>query len=307
MRDEADGEGEVGILGKVTLPELPRGWTWAPLGSLLSGIDAGKNFRCEERPPETGETGVVKVSAVTWGEFDEDESKTITDPARIDRRYQIRRGDLLISRANTLELVGASVIVRSIRRDLLLSDKVLRLRMPADLREWVNRFLRSHIGRRQIEALATGNQLSMRNISQANIGRIEIPLPPDADRQRIVSRIEELFSKIDAGEQAISDVRAALKRCRASVLKAALNGDLTADWRTARGDAAESGEALLARILEQRRAAWEHNELERLRAKGKLLPRSKAEWARFRERYSEPMEVDGGGFPDYRRAGSGRT
>jgi type I restriction enzyme, S subunit len=211
--------------------ELPSGWQWVPLSRLVSKIEAGKSFTCEERPPKGTEHGIVKVSAVTWGTYDEQESKTITDPERVNESYLIRSGDFLFSRANTLQLVGACVLVHATDKRLLLSDKILRLVMPDDLKPWVLWFLRSAQGRQQIEALSTGNQESMRNIGQERIGRIEVPLPPHAEMQRIVSRIEELFSEIDDGERALGRVQKLLGRYRQSVLKDAVTGALTSKWQ----------------------------------------------------------------------------
>ena len=93
------------------LPVLPQGWSWVTLDQLLYRIEAGKNFTCEGRPPATGEVGVVKVSAVTWGTFDEQESKTCTKPEFVNPSWFIEQGDFLFSRANTIELVGACVLV----------------------------------------------------------------------------------------------------------------------------------------------------------------------------------------------------
>jgi type I restriction enzyme S subunit len=53
------------------------GWSRKVLGELITDIVAGKNLRCEERPPRSDEKGVVKVSAVTWGSFDPREAKTL--------------------------------------------------------------------------------------------------------------------------------------------------------------------------------------------------------------------------------------
>jgi type I restriction enzyme, S subunit len=210
---------------------LPSGWEWVPLSRLVSKIEAGKSFKCDERPPSGDEPGIVKVSAVTWGRYDEGESKTITDLDRVNPAYLIRPGDLLFSRANTLQLVGACVLVHVTTKRLLLSDKILRLVMPEALKPWVLWFLRSAEGRRQIEALSTGNQESMRNIGQERIGQIEVPLPPGESLQSIVSRIEELFSEIDEGERALERVGQLVERYRQSVLKAAVTGELTREWR----------------------------------------------------------------------------
>src|SRR5262245_47119186 len=159
-------------------------WPEVPLGQLLTSIVAGKNMRCEERPPTSQENGVIKVSSVTWGTFDPSQSKTLPRDFKPDPRWLVRDGDFLISRANTLELVGACVVVDQAPRNLYLSDKVLRLELLDDLKPWVLTFLRSPVGRARIEAASTGNQLSMRNITQEMIRALPVPLPPNDQRRR---------------------------------------------------------------------------------------------------------------------------
>ncbi|NGM22575.1 hypothetical protein G3576_21345 [Roseomonas stagni] len=231
--------------------ELPPGWAVASLGDLIDGIEAGKNVAAIGRPPENGETGIVKVSAVTWGEFDEDESKALHPGTEIDPTDLIRPGDLLISRANTIELVGAPVIVKQFRRRLVLSDKVLRVRVVESFDRWLELFLKSHFGRTQIEQYATGAQLSMRNISQENLRRIAVPVAPRAEQDRIVAAVNALFEEVEAGEAALARAREGLTRFRASLLHAASTGALTADWRTA-NPTNETADDLLAEIMEAR-------------------------------------------------------
>ncbi|MBW6400314.1 hypothetical protein KPL78_20810 [Roseomonas sp. HJA6] len=229
----------------------PPGWAVAPLGDLIKGIEAGKNVAAIGRPPEDSETGIVKVSAVTWGEFDEDESKALPPGAAIDPAHLIRPGDFLISRANTIELVGAPVIVKQFRRRLVLSDKVLRLRVVEGFDRWLELFLKSHFGRVQIEQYATGAQLSMRNISQENLRRITLPVPPEAEQTRIVAAVNALFEDVEAGEAALARAREGLTQFRASLLHAACTGALTADWRAA-NPTNETGEDLLHQLLAAR-------------------------------------------------------
>ena len=102
------------------LPELPEGWVWASVDCLLSDIETGKSFKCEERPPHNHEVGVVKVSAVSWGEFNEQESKTCHDESMIRPELFVNAGDFLFSRANTIELVGACVIVKAVTKRVML-------------------------------------------------------------------------------------------------------------------------------------------------------------------------------------------
>jgi type I restriction enzyme S subunit len=150
----------------------------ATLGELVSKIEAGRSFRCEERPAGQDEWGVVKVSALTWGAFREDQNKTITELDRVDPRWEISSGDLLVSRANTSEYVGAAVLVGSCRSKLLLSDKSLRLVPKQGIDpEWLLLALQSPAVRGQISRSATGTSDSMRNLSQDKLRAIKIRIP----------------------------------------------------------------------------------------------------------------------------------
>ena len=71
--------------------ELPEGWKWERLGTVLENIEAGKSFKCDERPPNKDEIGILKVSAVTWGSFKEDESKTVVDLEKIKLEVPLLR------------------------------------------------------------------------------------------------------------------------------------------------------------------------------------------------------------------------
>ncbi|BFO14564.1 hypothetical protein SHKM778_09520 [Streptomyces sp. KM77-8] len=106
---------------------LPDGWVRVRLGDVLDAIEAGKSFTCEPRPAEPEEWGIVKVSAMTYGSFDEAENKAVPAGAAVNPTYEISPGDVLVSRANTKAYVGAPVLVGDCRPRLLLSDKSLRL------------------------------------------------------------------------------------------------------------------------------------------------------------------------------------
>ncbi len=206
------------------LPELPEGWVWANCDFVVSRIEAGASFKCTERPPENEETGVLKVSAVTWGSFDESESKTCNDPERVEEGYLVRAGDFLFSRANTIDLVGACVIVQHISKRLMLSDKTLRFSVTSQVRaEWLLICLRSKLGRDEIERLATGNQESMRNIGQERIRQIRLPLPPIPEQHRIVAEVDRLLSIAREAEQEIARNLERALALRQSILQKAFS------------------------------------------------------------------------------------
>lgn len=270
-------------------------WPEVQLGDLLTRIEAGQNFTCDAKPPADNEIGIVKVSAVTWGEYDESETKTVTDPERVDPKLFVQQGDFLFSRANTIELVGACVIAHRVTKRIMLSDKILRFHFRGVEPAWVLYFLRSLRGRRQIEALATGNQESMRNIGQERIRSIALPLPAEQEQRVVLDEVEKQLSRVQAGVVALERVQANLKRYRTSVLKAACEGRLVpTEAELARRESRdyEPASVLLQRILKERREHWEAAELAKLKAKGRSPTDD-----RWKAKYDEPIRLTESSLP----------
>ncbi len=92
-------------------------------------------------------------------------------------------------------------------------------------------------------------------LNQAPMRRIPLPLPPLPEQRRIVAKIEELFTRLDAGVAALKAAKAQLKRYRQAVLKQAFEGRLTAAWREAHKGELEPASALLERIRAERGTA----------------------------------------------------
>jgi type I restriction enzyme S subunit len=204
-----------------------------------------------ETPPQNDEYGIIKISAVTWGIFDENESKTLPNRNLFIEDRRVNAGDFLISRANTIELLGNPVIVEKVTKNLMLSDKVLRLVMDDKNKRWLSLFLRSSVGRYEIESRSTGNQLSMRNIGQSSLLDIDLPKPSDKEQEEIVRRVDQFFAFADQIEQRVNDAKARVDKLTQSILAKAFRGELTADWRAEHPElisGENSAEALLAKI-----------------------------------------------------------
>ncbi|WP_143079145.1 restriction endonuclease subunit S [Streptomyces monashensis] len=210
--------------------ELPAGWAWATLGDLLHRIEAGKSFTCEPRPAQLNEWGVVKVSAMTWGEFNAEENKAVPKGRAFDPGHEISPGDVLVSRANTKAYVGAPVLVGACRPRLLLSDKSLRL-VPRDgvSKRWLVHFLRSPEARSYVEAKASGTKDAMRNLSQEALRRMPVPLPPLAEQHRIVEALEEQLSRLEVALKSLESSAARSTSLRRSLLVRAFSGVLLPD------------------------------------------------------------------------------
>jgi type I restriction enzyme S subunit len=163
------------------------------VGAVLQFIVSGKSIQTMERPAQDGEYGILKVSAVTWGEFRPQQNKAMPadyDPGECPRPMD---GDILISRANTRELVGAPVLVRGDYPQLLLSDKILKLipnRALVD-REYLVRALRFPAATAHFFKCAGGSSGSMTNITQGDIRSAPIPLPPLGEQRRIAAILDQ--------------------------------------------------------------------------------------------------------------------
>ena len=232
-------------------------WETQKIGNIVSQIESGKSLKCLETPPQEHEYGIVKISAVTWGEYNENESKTLPNKKDFIETRRVNDGDFLISRANTLELLGAPVIVHKATKNLMLSDKVLRLVMENEHKKWLSIFLRSPSGRKEIESRSTGNQLSMRNIGQKSLLDIDLPKPPIEEQHEIVRRVEKLFIYADTIEKQVQNALERVNNLTQSILAKAFRGELTAQWRAENPDlisGENSAQALLVKIQQQRKS-----------------------------------------------------
>jgi len=120
-----------------------------------------------------------------------------------------------------------------------------------------------------------------------------IPLPPTPeDQKRIVAEIEKQFSRLDEAVASLKRIQANLKRYKAAVLKAAVEGKLTEQWRKDHPNV-EPADQLLKRILAERRAKWEAEELAKMKAKG-IKPKDDS----WKKKYKEPVGPDTANLPE---------
>ena len=202
-------------------------WEEKTIGDILFNIEAGKNVKCESRPPENDEFGIVKVSSVTWGKFDELESKVCFDDSCFNENVLIKIGDFLFSRANTLQLVGNCVIVGDISKRLLLSDKILRFHFSNNIdSKFFLYFTRSMNYRSQVEDLASGNQDGMRNISQNNYKQVRFLMPILPEQQEIVRILDTVLEKESRAKEATQSVLDQIAMLKKSILARAFRGEL---------------------------------------------------------------------------------
>jgi len=157
--------------------------------NLQAGSDGGTDFR------------ILKVSAVTSGEYVETESKPTPNGYEPPQNHVVREGDMLFSRANTEELVGATAVVRATNGRTLLPDKLWRFvwAEPVEKAFMHALFQSAHV-RRELGKLSSGTSASMRNISQAKLFELRLPLP-SLEKQRAFSQRADAVQSIRSQQE----------------------------------------------------------------------------------------------------------
>ena len=169
-----------------------KNWPLVPLKECLYGIDSGKSLNCEGHPRSGEIPAVLKLSAVTYGEYDPDENKELPTEDAFVPELEVHAGDLLFSRKNTREYVGMTAIVRETPRNLMLPDLIFRL-LPKDCirAEYLHQLINHSQYRPVISGLASGTAGSMPNISKQRLFALEIPLPPVEMQKAIEPCVEQ--------------------------------------------------------------------------------------------------------------------
>lgn len=202
-------------------------WKEEVINNVIVSIKSGKNFQCPGYPVSGNNVGLVKISAVTWGTFDEKETKTVLDETKINPELFIKKEDFLISRANTIELVGSCLIVDSIQHKIMLSDKIWRVTFHEEwTKKFINFYLKSNKGRQEIQSRASGNQHSMRNLSQKEFKKITFLRPSLKEQQEIVYRVESLFKKADKIQEKYEVLKAQIEQLPQAILHKTFKGEL---------------------------------------------------------------------------------
>jgi type I restriction enzyme, S subunit len=176
----------------------PKGWPVEPLSEGVESFDGGKNVNPVDADRRDG-MRVLKVSAVTSGEYLEVESKSFGEDFQVPADYIVKTGDLLISRANTAELVGAVAYVWNTTGRAMLPDKLWRFvwSKPAKIHPlFMLHMARSEHFRKQLILRATGSSGSMKNIGKVKMLEIPIPLPPIALQNKFAAIVTKTQGKI---------------------------------------------------------------------------------------------------------------
>lgn len=212
-------------LDRLIFSRVPVGQDGAiPLGAALKTIESGRSPNCEARPAMADEWGVLKLGAVSYGSYRADENKALLEAGGGGARYEVNAGDVLMTRKNTRDLVGAVAYVVTTPARRLLPDLIYRLTLDESqiLPQYFQALMMTPLMRGRVGALASGSAASMVNLSHAKIKSLELPLASMGQQREYVALADEVGKM----RQLVECARVADRELFTSLQSRAFRGEL---------------------------------------------------------------------------------
>jgi len=236
---------------KNNLPELPKGWVWTTCNQLIKEIETGKRPTGGVDKYTNGIPSIGGEHLNSNGGFNFSNLKFVPEEFFNNMsKGVIRKGNVLIVKDGATTGKVSFVSENFPFEKAAVNEHVFILRFFENmmLSKYIFYFLFSGLGQKQIKTKGI-----IGGINKNFINYIKIPLPPLPEQHRIVAKIEELFTKLNAGIDTLKKIKTQLKRYRQSVLKSAMEGKLTEKWREAHKHELEPASVLLEKIKEERK------------------------------------------------------
>ena len=216
------------------LGDIPTHWRIFRLKFVLETLDQGSSPVAANLPASLDELGILKLSAVSKGRFKRNENKALKESDGNNEELSLRKGDVLITRGNTPELVADVAFVPCDEPNLLLPDLIYRLRVRSDLilPDFLTYFLITQKARVQIRRDARGSSGSMVKVSQGHVLDWQVPLPPIVDQIAIVDQIQAAESRFQSIWGNLSKSITLLSERRTALITAAVTGQISVEEMT---------------------------------------------------------------------------
>lgn len=180
------------------------GWKSEQLVDCLQGIDNGKSFVCFNDTRQGQEPAMLKLSAVTYGVYNQKENKVLLDDTMFIKAAEVHRGDLLFTRKNTPELVGRCAYVTNTEPNLMMPDLIFRLNPNDKINAiFLWKLINHELFREKIQNIATGSAKSMSNISKERLGKLKIIIPPIPLQNQFAAFVERIDQQKQTVQQSL--------------------------------------------------------------------------------------------------------
>ncbi len=210
------------------LGEIPAHWETRRLKFVTETLEQGNSPVAANTPAGPDELGILKLSAVSKGRFRHEENKALKESDGTEQVLSLKKGDVLITRGNTPDLVADVAYVPNDEPNLLLPDLIYRLRVQINyiLPEYVTMFLTTSEARVQIRRDARGSSGTMVKVSQNHVLDWQITLPPLDEQDELVKHMKSAGNRFQNITNEITRTISLLKERRAALITAAVTGQL---------------------------------------------------------------------------------
>lgn len=205
------------------MSELPKEWIKATFSTLCGSGQYGWTTKATAE----GIIKYLRTTDITKGQIDWQNVPYCTEIPSDFEKYEVRKGDILISRAGS---VGFSVLISTIPVKTVFASYLIRFIPSQEVESrYIAFFLKSPEYWQQISEVSSG--IALANVNAKKLAALQIPLAPLNEQRRIEDKLDRILAKVDACRQRCDRIPLLLKRFRQSVLAAATSGQLTEDWR----------------------------------------------------------------------------
>ena len=210
------------------LREVPGHWVVCKLRHVIAAIEQGWSPECHAREAEDKEWGVLKAGCVNGGVFRPSENKALPPELSPEETYEVRIGDVLMSRASgSPELVGSTALVNVTRERLMLSDKIFRLKLENSVNpSFFVAALNSRPLRIQIENALSGGNGMANNLPQSSLLSFALTVPPATEQGRIISFLDHETAALDKLTIEAQSAITLLQERRTALISAAVTGQI---------------------------------------------------------------------------------
>lgn len=196
------------------------------LSYLVTSLTQGSSPQAGGRPAEAGEWGLLKLSAVKNGSFQPGANKVLS-PGEVTLPLHPRRGDLLVTRANTPAYVGDSCAVTEDYPELVICDLIYRLRLSPSLdAEFASLCLQRPETRSELAGLARGTSQSMVKLRGEDIRSVRIPVPDVGVQHALVRQARAIRQRGEEIQAHLKTQIKLLREHRQALITAAVTGEL---------------------------------------------------------------------------------
>jgi len=210
------------------LGEVPAHWKVMQIRRILFSIEQGKSPECESRPAEINEWGVLKTSCVNQGIYSSGENKRLPGNMQPFSQFEVKAGDVLMSRASgSVDLIGSVAYVYETRPKILLSDKIFRLHLSPKVNKLFFTYLmQSSYMRTNIQAAISGAEGMANNITKGAVMGFGFALPPISEQIEIIDLIAQKLDSFNTLVKKSEAVIELLKERRTALISAAVTGKI---------------------------------------------------------------------------------